>query len=299
MKALTPNPSFGSGPRGSNRGYQTTAIGTALDHQIIYGKTRIAGGIVFQGTTQDNKYLHTVLAFAGHEVEEFETIYFNDEVLTLSGNDVTAPAKYVGKVKIVKKLGTTTQTAVTSSDLGGLAPPAKWTTDCKLLATAYLYVRLEFDADVFPNGFPEITAIIKGKKVYDPRTSITAWSDNPALCMRDYLTSGKEGTNTTIYNYGLSEDIESVDDDLVTIAANVCDHLNYPTLSGGTRFSLNGAFTTNTTPYDAIINLSTSMGGLLWYAQGKWRMKPAYYTSPVLDLNEDDLRNNAANPRVY
>ena len=286
-KALAPDPKL----KGGDQGYLITQRGSTLPHQVIYGKIRIASGIVFQGTTDNNKYLHTVLAFAGHEIEEFETIYFNDEVLTLSGNNVTAPAKYAGKVKIVKKLGTTTQTAVTSSDLGGLAPPSQWTTDCKLLATAYLYVRLEFDADVFPNGFPEITAIIKGKKVYDPRTSTTAWSDNPALCMRDYLTSGKEGTNATLYNYGLSEDIESVDDDLVTIAANACDYLNYPTLSGGTRFSLNGAFTTNTTPYDSIINLSTSMDGLLWYAQGKWRMKPAYYTSPVLDLNEDDLRS--------
>ena len=287
-KALAPDPKL----KGGDQGYLITQRGSTLPHQVIYGKIRIASGIVFQGTTDNNKYLHTVLAFAGHEIEEFETIYFNDEVLTLSGNDVTAPAKYAGKVKIVKKLGTTTQTAVTSSDLGGLAPPTKWTTDCKLLATAYLYVRLEFDADVFPNGFPEITAIIKGKKVYDPRTSTTAWSDNPALCMRDYLTSGKEGTNTTIYNYGLSEDIESVDDDLVTIAANVCDQVvTLPDSTTQNRFTLNGAFTTNTTPYDAIINLSTSMGSLLWYAQGKWRMKPAYYTSPVLDLNEDDLRS--------
>jgi hypothetical protein len=286
-KALMPQPELSGG----DQGYLITQRGSTMPHQVIYGKTRIASGVVFQGTTDNNKYLHSVLAFAGHEVEEFETIYFNDEVLTLSGNDVTAPAKYVGKVKIVKKLGTTTQTAVTSSDLGGVTPPSQWTTDCKLLATAYLYVMLEFDADAFPNGVPEVTAVVKGKKVYDPRTSTTAWSDNPALCLRDYLTSGKESTNTTIYNYGISEDIESVDDDLVTIAANVCDHLNYPVLSGGTRFSLNGAFTTNTTPYDAIQNLSTSMGGLLWYAQGKWRMKPAYYTSPVLDLNEDDLRS--------
>ena len=286
-KALIPQEKL----KGGDQGYLVTQRGSTMPHQIIYGKTRIAGGIVFQGTTDNNKYLHTVLAFAGHEVEEFETIYFNDEILTLSGNDVTAPAKYVGKVKIVKKLGTTTQSAVTSSDLGGVSPPSQWTTDCKLLATAYLYVMLEYDADAFPNGVPEVTAIVKGKKVYDPRTSTTAWSDNPALCLRDYITSGKEGTNTTIYNYGIGEDIESVDDDLVTIAANVCDYLNYPTLSGGTRFSLNGAFTVNTTPYDAIQNLSTSMGGLLWYAQGKWRMKPAYYTSPVLDLNEDDLRS--------
>lgn len=286
-KALIPQPEL----RGGDQGYQITQRGSTMPHQIIYGKTRIAGGIVFQGVTDNNKYLHTVLAFAGHEVEEFETIYFNDEELTLSGNDVTAPAKYVGKVKIVKKLGTTTQTAVTSSDLGGVTPPSQWTTDCKLLATAYLYVMLEFDADAFPNNVPEITAIVKGKKVYDPRTSTTVWSDNPALCLRDYITSGKGGDNTTIYNYGISEDIENVDDDLVTIAANVCDHLSYPVLSGGTRFSLNGAFTTNTTPYDAIQNLSTAMGGLLWYAQGKWRMKPAYYTDPVLDLNEDDLRS--------
>lgn len=286
-KALMPQQEL----RGGDQGYLITQRGSTMPHQVIYGKTRIASGIVFQGVTDNNKYLHSVLAFAGHEVEEFETIYFNDEELTLSGNNVIAPAKYAGKVKIVKKLGTTTQTAVTSSDLGGVSPPSQWTTDCKLLATAYLYVRLEFDADAFPNGPPEVTAVVKGKKVYDPRTSTTAWSDNPALCLRDYITSGKEGTNATIYNYGISEDIESVDDSLVTIAANVCDYLNYPVLSGGTRFSLNGAFTTNTTPYDAIQNLSTAMGGLLWYAQGKWRMKPAYYTDPVLDLNEDDLRS--------
>jgi len=297
-KALIPQEKL----KGGDQGYLVTQRGSTMPHQIIYGKTRIAGGIVFQGVTDNNKYLHTVLAFAGHEIEDFEAIYLNDEIVTLTGNEVTDAGndnvygKFYAKegrpaVRIVKKLGTTTQTAVTSSDLGGIAPPSEWTTDCKLLATAYLYVVLEYAADVFPNGVPEVTAIVKGKKVYDPRTSTTAWSDNPALCLRDYITSGKEGTNTTIYNYGIGEDIESVDDDLVTIAANVCDYLNYPTLSGGTRFSLNGAFTVNTTPYDAIQNLSTSMGGLLWYAQGKWRMKPAYYTSPVLDLNEDDLRS--------
>lgn len=285
-----------------DQGYLLTQRGSTMPHQVIYGKTRIAGGIVFQGVTDNNKYLHTVLAFAGHEVEEFETIYLNDVEITLTGNEVTDAGndnvygRFYTKegrpaVRIVKKLGTTTQTAVTSSDLGSVTPPSQWTTDCKLLATAYLYVVLEYAADVFPNGVPEVTAVVKGKKVYDTRTNSTAWSDNPALCLRDYITSGKGAANTTIYNYGIGEDIESVDDSLVSIAANVCDYLNYPSLSGNTRFSLNGAFTTNTTPYNALQNLSTSMDGLLWYAQGKWRMKPAYYTTPVLDLNEDDLRS--------
>jgi hypothetical protein len=34
------------------------------------------------------------------------------------------------------------------------------------------------------------------------------------------------------------------------------------------------------------------MDGSMWYAQGKWRMKPAYWTAPVLALTEDDLRSS-------
>jgi hypothetical protein len=34
------------------------------------------------------------------------------------------------------------------------------------------------------------------------------------------------------------------------------------------------------------------MGGLLWYAQGEWRMKPAYYVAPTVSFTEDDLRSS-------
>ena len=143
-----------------------------------------------------------------------------------------------------------------------------------------MYVRLKFDADAFPNGIPVITAVVKGKKLYDPRTGTTAWSDNPALCLRDYLTS----------KYGLAEETVNIDDTLVSSAANVCDQTN--TLASTTRYTCNGAFTTASTPYDMLSEILKSMGGSMWYAQGKWRMKPAYWTSPVMDLNEDDLRSS-------
>ena len=159
---------------------------------------------------------------------------------------------------------------------------AHWTTEHRLRGIAYMYVRLAFDADVFPNGIPEITATISGKKVYDPRTSTTAWSDNPALCLRDYLTS----------SYGIAEDTANIDDALVIAAANVCDQTN--TDAGTTRYTCNGSFTTASTPYDMINGILTSMDGSLWYAQGSWRMKPAYWTAPVLDLNEDDLRSSVS-----
>jgi len=324
LRALMPKP-----PSFNNRGYQTTAIGTALDHQIIYGKVRVGGARIYdEATGQNNKYLHRVVAVAGHEIQSFDEIYINDEIVTLDGSgNVTSPSKYDGKVRIKLHLGSPNQTA----DTFLVNESAHWTTEHRLRGIAYMYIRLAFDADVFPNGIPEITATISGKKVYDPRTSTTAWSDNPALCLRDYLTS----------SYGIAEETANIDDALVIAAANVSDQLvgspvfkmyvggeykiktvgntdftlygsannnvgtvfiatGFPTDQNESgvvetaRYTCNGAFTTASTPYDMINGILTSMDGSLWYAQGKWRMKPAYWTAPVLDLNEDDLRSSVS-----
>ena len=333
MRALMPK--FSSG---ANRGYQTTAIGTALDHQVIYGKMRVAGARIYdEATGTNNKYLHRIVAIAGHEIESFDKIYINDSYVNFSdidadGNissvtdaDGTTSDRYDDYVRIKFHYGSPTQVA--DADL--VSESAHWTSAHKLSGIAYMYIRLKFNASVFPNGIPEFTAEVKGKKVSDPRNSTVAWSDNPALCLRDYLTSP----------YGISEDEDNIDDTLVIAAANVSDQLvgspvfkmfvggeykiktvgntdftlyGAPNNNVGTvfiatgfptdqdesgvvetaRYTCNGAFTTAATPYDMINALLTSMDGSLWYAQGKWRMKPAYWTAPVLDLNEDDLRSS-------
>ena len=274
MKALTPKPSVS----GSDRGYQTNSIGPAQDHQIIYGKVKVGGAIVYDETTGvNNKLLHRIIAIAGHEVESFDKFYFNDEEITIDSNgEVTSPSQYVGKIRVNTHLGSPTQAADT--DL--VAESNKWTDQHRLQGIAYLYVRLKFDADAFPNGIPTITAVVSGKKVYDPRSGLTAWSSNPALCVRDYLTS----------KYGIEEYATNIDDVLISTAANICDQTN--TIAGDTRYTCNGAFTTASTPYDMISELLKSMGGTLWYAQGKWRVKPAYWTPTVMNLNLDDLRSS-------
>lgn len=286
LNALTPKPSR---PDRVERGYSVNSRGSALDHQIIYGKAKVGAAIVFDGTTgTNNKFLHRVLAFSGHEIESFDEIYINDAKVTnleADGNvkeielpDGTTSNRYDGFIRINKHLGTDNQAA--DSDL--VSEVTDWTTAHRLRGIAYMYCRFKFDSDKFPNGLPTVTATIKGKKVYDPRSDTTAWSDNPALCLRDYLTNG----------YGLNEDSSNIDDALVSTAANVCDETN--TVAGDTRYTCNGAFTTGQTPYDTINNMITSMGGLVWYAQGKWRMKPAYWVAPTTTFTEDDLRSSIA-----
>jgi len=278
INALIPKPSLN--PGAAQSGYGITTKSSVADHQVIYGKTKVSGVVVFDGTSEGNFYLHRVIAFAGHEIEDFEEIYLNDELLTFDGSgNLTAPYIYTQNVVIKKYYGTSDQLA--DPDL--VAAGVGFTTSHRLRGIAYLYIRLAWNPDLFPNGVPEFSAVIKGKKVYDPRTDTTAWSDNPALCIRDYITS------TT---YGLGESTDNLDDTLFTTAANVCDYYNYPTLTGDARYTLNGSFTTGASPYDLMQNLLSSMGGLAWYSQGKWRIKPAYWTSPVADFNEDDLRSS-------
>ena len=288
LRALTPKPSFS----GANRGYQVNSSGSALDHQIIYGKVRVGGAIVYdEATGSTNEYLHRIVAVSGHEIQSFDRIYINDEYIDVSdlGSDGNVPLvyssdglttsdRYNNKLRIQLALGTSGQVAnpdlVSESD-------GKWTSDYRLRGIAYMYVRMKFDANVYPSGIPVFTADVKGKKVYNPATTNTAWSDNPALCLRDYLTTA---------GYGLGEVAQNIDDELVKAAVLVCNQTN--TIAVTTRYTCNGAFTTSSSPYDTINSLLTSMDGSLWYAQGKWRMKPAYWTTPVLDLNEDDLRSS-------
>jgi len=279
LNALTPKPKISvAGSQGYSIQGQT---GAALDHQIIYGKTRVGGVRVYDSTTgTGNEFLHRVIVFTGHEIESYEDIYLNDEVVTLDGNgNVTSPSRYDGFVTIKKYFGTSTQTADTDLIAAtATLTDGKWTTFHRLQGIAYLYVKFKYNQDAFPNGVPSVSAIIKGKKVYDPRTATTAWSENPALCLRDYLTS----------DYGLNQGANRVDDSLVSIAADICEE----TVEGEDRYTCNGAFVTSLSPTQIISDLLTSMGGLFWYSQGKWKMKAAAYTIPSLTFTEDDLRSN-------
>jgi hypothetical protein len=277
LNALTPKPSLGA----TSRGYSIAGeSGAALDHQIIYGEVRVGGVRVYDASTgTNNEFLHRIMAFAGHEVDSYQEIYLNDEVVTLDVNgNVTSPSRYNGFVRIKRYFGTTTQTADADliSETSALTD-GRWTSAHRLQGIAYLYVRFKYNADAFPNGIPAVSATIRGKKVFDPRTSTTAWSDNPALCLRDYIAS----------DYGLDQPSGSIEDNLVEDAADWCDD----TVDSQKRYTCNGNFVTSFEPSQILSDMLTSMGGLLWYSQGKWRMKAARYTTPTITLDENDLRS--------
>jgi len=214
-------------------GYNVNRRGAALHHQVVYGQTKIGGVVVFDdahGT--NNKNLSRIIAYAGHEIESFEKIYMGRYELTLSGDNVTSAQeidengnavgsstnKFNSYIKVRQVTGGHTDS------LNGSFPSfsSEWTSAHKLLGIAHLAIVFTYADDVWEEGLPEVTALIKGKKVYDPRTTTTTWSDNPALIVRDFLTNSV---------YGLAEATTNIDDTLVSTAANICEETIYPFLT--------------------------------------------------------------------
>ena len=241
---------------------------------VIYGERRVGGVRVFVSTKDvsggaKNEFLYIALAMAEGEVESITDIHIDDNPITDS--------KYSGLYTINVHTGADNQTydpLLTEANAG-------WTSSHKLSGVAYLAIRLKWDADVF-QGVPEITAVVKGRKVYDPRNQTTAWSNNPALCVRDYLTNDR---------YGKGIPTSAIDDDAFEDAADDCDEsvTFYAGGSTGKLFECNAVLQTDETLFDNIEKMLMGCRGFLPYSQGEYGLIIDKSRSSVFSFDTDTI----------
>jgi len=249
--------------------------------QIVYGTVKKSGSLLYASTTgDDNKFLHLVIALASHEIQSIDKVFFNDVAIDLSsdidGSGNVNTGTYNGKARIKTKLGTADQTA--DSDL--VSENSNITSNHRFRGIAYLYIRLEYDVDVYPNGIPNISALIQGKKVLDYRTSTTAYSSNPALIVYDYLTSSD----------GMNASTSEIDTTSFTTSANDCeDSITLSDASTQNRYDCHGVVTLDRKPIEIIEDILSSCIGTLTYEQGKFVLKVGKGRSSVKTITEDDL----------
>jgi hypothetical protein len=269
-----------SAPSGlENKGTLLNIREPAAAQEYVYGEVRKGGVLTYiDETGTDNKFLHMVITLAGHEVEEIGDIYINDEIVTIDGSGFVTGTRWKSKIRIIKRDGSQTTANATMVSEAGV--PSTFIGR----GIAHLYVRLEYDADVFGGGIPTFTAVVKGKKVYDPRTATTAYSANAALCIRDYITSA----------YGLSD--STVNDTFFSAAANDCDD-NIPLKSGTQdRYTINGVIRADSTVGSALSDMMQSCNGALYYSGGEWKLRVGVYEAPVKSFTLDDLRSSITLP---
>ena len=244
---------------------------------VIYGRRKVGGVRVYIGTGgSKNKYLYICLALCEGEIEAIESVYINDRLIQFdrSGSVFTSrnDSFYKNKIQMQKFLGTDTGKVqhATQTYSSILAEQSEWTTSHKLKGVAYLALRVQHDSDKH-GGIPDIKCIVKGRKVYDPRDSTTSYTNNPALCLRDYLTNTR---------YGKGLPASAIDDTTgragFQTAADSCDDASYtvtPFFGAGTTVHLlecNARLDTNKTIFSNVKEMLQGMRGLMPYSEGKY-----------------------------
>jgi hypothetical protein len=309
--------------------------------QIVYGQARVSGPVIYSNVVPaahaaDISELWTLIALAYHECEDITEIWLDGDkiggdtsgysinwVQNSTGSQdgaVTGSGKYgpidgQSHVFCYKALGD----QATSMRIDNDSPPKTITTRLSditsdhigngitWIATAF-QLGTETGNGVWKNGAPQnIRALVKGKKLYDPRKDSTSsayvsslgvsthrvdtkttweWSDNPALCVADYLRDATVGMG--------AEGITSadIDWDMVGSAATVCDvEVSIPGVDSPTekRFTCNGPLGMASTHADNIATILQTMAGRLTWSGGKFRVRAGSYDAPTLSFNEDDV----------
>jgi len=150
----------------------------------------------------------------------------------------------------------------------------------KFSGIACAVIVLSYDPDVFTSGVPTISCVIRGAKVYDPRTLTTAWSDNPALCARDFA----------LYENGGNCDISEIDEASFIAAANACDVSTSYTVNGVAQtqnlYRLGYVAKLDQSPEAHMGEMVEAMAGKHAWDGGKLRVRAGAYSAPVVTINE-------------
>jgi hypothetical protein len=176
-----------------------------------------------------------------------------------------------------------------------------WTSSHKLQGIAYVMVRLRYDQEKFANGMPNVSFVVDGRKVYDPRKDSTSdmydsslgvsshrenqpqtwtYSNIPALCLLDYMRDPV---------YGLDELMDSFDLDSLETAINICDDDVSLLSTTHKRYTCDGVIDSGNKLSTNIENILSSMVGKLYYSSGKFFMSAVgdSKTSESTTITED------------
>lgn len=294
---------------------------------VIYGERRIAGTRVYLSTSGDkkHKYLYVAVALCEGEIESISNIEIDDKpftddtnVLTLGAgtwdnaiistsvfndpNQVVQYEAYEGSdsqstISLIANQ-MTTNTLKFSGEYHKVALVSD-ATNFKMEGIACLALRFEWrdSKNPFQGGLPKITALVKGRKVYDPRLDSTnggsgshrsntpatwAYSNNVALCLRDYLTNSR-------YGKGLTD--AEINDAAIRTAATDLDGFDVTPYSGGTTqkiFECNAVVDTGKKLFENVEDFMMNCRGFLPYYNGQYYLKidQAVASSDIFQITE-------------
>lgn len=236
----------------------------AAPRTVIYGTTVASGVMVFAeeqpGEQDEDELLHMALVIAGHPLDGIGDIWLGDDPVQTFEDYVTW------------EFHNNRQTV----DPFMKKNCPSWKDDMIGKGIAWLRISFKFNAEKFPSGLPNVKMLKRGRRIYDPRSGQTVFSDNAALVILDYFRTY------------LKRKDENINWDQFKEAANICDEY-VANADGSTekRYRINGEFEVNEAPSKILDAMLQACGGELTYVAGKHGLLVgAYYGPATMTLDE-------------
>lgn len=236
----------------------------AAPRTVVYGTTVASGVMVFAeeqpGDQEEDELLHMALVVAGHPLDGIGDIWLGDDLVQTFEEYVTWEFH---------------------NDRQTVDPFMKkncpsWKEDMIGKGIAWLRISFKFNAEKFPSGLPNVKMLKRGRRIYDPRSGQTVFSNNAALVILDYFRTY------------LKRKDENINWDQFKEAANICDEY-VPNADGSTeqRYRINGEFEVDEAPSKILDAMLQACGGELTYVAGKHGLLVgAYYGPATMTLDE-------------
>jgi len=254
------------------------------DHAIpvVYGTRRIGGIKVHKYVTDAsggaaNEYLHLIIVFCEGPIEAISELYFDGVAETDARWNKSSGGKWF---TVQRCLGTDNQAALST----GIP---NWTSDHKLLGLAYIHLRLQMDQDQkIWRGEPEVTALIKGRKILDPRTGQTVYSENLPLQLLDYLSNARYGKGMPPHRINQSSFIEDANwaDEQLTSDVTINGVTSAVTHA---RITGNLVVDTSKSVFSNVKLMLSGMRGMLPIGSGQLRLMAEKEGSPQFYFGHD------------
>ncbi len=163
----------------------------------------------------------------------------------------------------------------------------KWRATDKLQGVPYIILRFHVDKDVFPNLLENISILPVGKRILDTRDGVERWSNNPALCARDYVIN-ECGVlpGEVLPNARATDQFHD--------QVNYCDvdvPIWLPDGSSSTepRYRTNIALSTEAKPIDNLGLLLSTCDGSAVPSGSSFDIRVGCYEEPVIELDDSDF----------
>lgn len=257
-------------------GFEEQVVNGQSPRNFVYGKARVKKNFVFRGKDPGENSLWLIMPVADHSVADIEKVWWNNDLVWETG---TLQSNF-SSCLVNKHLGSDSQSV--DSDLDSAFTEVG--SDFRLRGVAYITVKLDASQERIQNsaGSNSISALVKGKDdVTDPRDNSTGYTNNWALCYRDWMLNSR---------FGPGIDSARLPDSDWEQAANISDSALETKDGNIPKYRLNVTMDHDIGKHEAMDVMNSAAAGHVVFAGGNYIPVPGADYSSTESFNESDIQ---------